>query len=352
MVILDWRPRVERILLSLWRRQGGAKRLKAGERFWQAIHDRAIEKRVARRQVPPAKPLIVSVGNLSLGGTGKTPVVISLAQDLAARGHRGVVLTRGYKSPLAGPLIVSAQDELAGDEARLLASALGNSEWAVVQARSRFAGLEYILAMEKTPDLVILEDGHQTAQVGRHLDILILDQWAVTSSGNSEVVPNTGAVFPGGPWRESSAGAKRAEVWLLETAQEWPDHGVGGSVVMTFGREFSLAAANSSGSVADSPVAPMLVSGIARPEKFEAGAQTLLESAAILAVRLADHSYYDADLVQRLRKEMERAGCDAIITTDKDWIKLAPLWPADTPAYTVSLDITWGIGRASCRERV
>ncbi|MFT5232404.1 MAG: tetraacyldisaccharide 4'-kinase [Candidatus Krumholzibacteriia bacterium] len=343
MKILDWRPRGERLLLSIWGQRSGPLRTNWGHDIWSRIHNKAISSRVAQRNGLENSPLVISVGNLSLGGTGKTPVVIKLAQDLAARNRSGVVLTRGYKSPLAGPLTVSAENHRAGDEARLLASALDPLGWSVVQARSRHRGLAWVMNSSQVPDLIVLEDGHQTARVARHMDILILDHWHVNQSDNGgRLEATTGPVFPWGPWRESATGADRAQYWLCESDSSLPEAGSGGQPVYTFGRKFSLAGANAIGCETPIPSSPMLVSGIARPEKFESGAQDLLAEAALLSVRLADHTPYDAALVIRLSAALRESACHSLVTTTKDWIKLAPLWPAEVPAYTIGLEIVWG----------
>lgn len=317
--------------------------------MWAGLHDRAVAKRVARRDELPDKPLIVSVGNLAVGGTGKTPVVIRLAQDLAARKRRGVVLIRGYKSPLAGPLTVTADNEQAGDEARLVAASLQKTGWSVVQARSRIAGLVSILASPKCPEVVVLEDGHQTARVARHLDIVILDRWRVNKLRNV-VEPRTGPVFPWGPWRESATGATRAQIWLLETEAKVPSRSASGSLVLTFRRSFQVEAANEAGKDVGAPAKAVLVSGIARPEKFEAGALELLCESAPLAVRLADHSAYNVALVARIQREMAATGCRSLLTTAKDWIKLAQLWPTQVPAFTLAMEIIWGQNEALVAE--
>lgn len=343
MQILDWRPRSERILTSVWRRRATGD-TGLGERWWAKVHDRLVARRVDRRPAPPGVPLLVSVGNLALGGTGKTPVVIALARELAAHGHRGAVLTRGYRSPLPGPVMVSARNERAGDEARLLAQALAPQDWPVVQARSRPAGLRHILA-GGAPAVVLIEDGHQTAGVGRDLDVLILDHWQVRQTPQgARVAPQTGPVFPFGPWRESATGAARAHIWLLETEADVPRRGVGEIPVATFRRAITCRAVNGRGPAPDTPQQPALVSGIARPGKFEAGAQELLTSPARLAVRLADHEPYSEALVQRVRHAVITANCGSLVTTAKDWLKIAPHWGETPPAFVIDLEIVWGNG--------
>ncbi len=347
MKILDWRSRGEKVVTSLWRSQADRPSPGPVGRGWNAVHSRIVAQRVASRPASSGRPLIVSVGNLALGGTGKTPVVIALAQSLAASGHTGAVLTRGYRSPLAGPLVVQADNEKAGDEARLLAQALKPQGWTVVQAKVRAAGLRQILAAPSPPDVVLLEDGHQTAGVGRDLDIVILDQWEVESTPEGpQVVAKTGSVVPFGPWRESAQGAQRAQVWLIETDEKLPDRGVGGSQVLTFERSFACRAVHPGGEPGDLPTRTCLVSGIARPERFEASVQQMIGGGALLAVRLTDHEPYDLPLVNRIRRAMVQAGCESLVTTAKDWVKFAPYWPDDRPAFVIDLGIRWGHGKA------
>ncbi len=349
MKILDWRSRAEKMVTSFWRGSaaGPSARPSVGPvgRTWAAVHNRIVAQRVAARPQTPGRPLIVSVGNLALGGTGKTPVVIQLAQDLAARGRSGVVLVRGYRSPLAGPLEVDTGNQRAGDEARLLAQALAPQQWPVVQARVRAQGLRHVLQRQPLPEVVLLEDGHQTAGIGRDLDVVILDHWGLEETPDGlQVAPLTGPVVPLGPWRESQKGAQRAQVWLLECSEEMPASGTGGSRVFTFQRSFACRAANESAAALEQPERPVLVSGIARPEKFEENVQQMFGAAAPLAVRLADHAPYTRPLVERVRRAATTAGCACIVTTAKDWVKLEPFWPHETPAYIIDLAIVWGDG--------
>ena len=346
MQVLDWRPRAEKLLTGLWSRDmaspGGApgpvrNRL-------EKIHAALMRRYLASRPDPPSGPLIVSVGNLALGGTGKTPVVAALAAELAARGHTGCVLTRGFRSPLAGPCEVTPQTVLAGDEARLLAQLLAATGWRVVQARDRAAGLRHVLSAPDAPAVILLEDAHQTRGVGRHLDIVILDHWAMATGADGPVVePRTGAVFPCGPYRESAAGAGRAAIWLLESDTAVPPRGAGGGVVTTFRRSMSCRPANGPAQVAARlPRQAALVCGIARPGRFEAGAAPLLADPAVLAVRLADHETYAPRLVAGIVEAMTAAGAQDLVTTAKDWVKLEPFWPVDRPVFVMDLLISWG----------
>lgn len=353
MQILDLRPRTVRLMSSLWRKGPAvrgclAERPAAPNRLTRllgGISDRLIARRVAARHLAEDGPSIVSVGNLALGGTGKTPVVAALAGNLAEGGWKGGVLTRGFGSPLSGPLTVDPGNLLAGDEARLMAAALGVRGWPVIQSRHRARGLGYLLKNNPEIEIVIVEDGHQTAHLGRHLDVVILDAWTVDEgSGSSKILPVTGGVFPFGPWRESSEGAQRAGIWLLETEDAVPTEGMNGQSVATFTRHLSLRDPRN-GATVDSPNGrPAVLSGIARPEAFEEALHTVMPAEPVLSVRFGDHADYlprDTAVIMRAFKE---AHADFLVTTAKDWVKLEPFWSEGPRVLVADLEIRWGGG--------
>ena len=331
MRILDWRPWPERRLAS------AGTDIRTG--WLAALAGRATDavtaRRVARRPEPPADMLVVSVGNLRVGGTGKTPVVQALARDLAARGISGAVLTRGYRARTREPLRVQADDPRAADEARMLAASLTPLGWTVVQAPSRREGLELLRTRIPPPRVVLLEDGHQTAGVGRHMDVVILDDWAVVG-GNVE--PRTGAVLPLGPYRETARGADRAEVWLLESAALPASPAA--AVVTGFARRMEIVGV----SAAEAPEGALrvgLVSGLARPEGFERGCAGVLPIEPVLAVRCRDHCDYDSGLLARVLTAGDDLGVQSWLTTEKDWVKLQALWPDGVPIAVARLTVGW-----------
>lgn len=354
MKILDLRPGKVRVMSRIWgrkpsvsgRMEGGPGTPHAVARWAGQVADRFMGRRVAGRRLDEDGPSIVSVGNLALGGTGKTPVVATLAADLAEAGEQGAILTRGFGSPLAGPLTVEPGNVLAGDEARLMALAMVSHSWPVVQARRRTRGLAFIRERYPETTVVIVEDGHQTAGLGRHLDVVILDGWTVTAGADdSRVDAVTGPVMPFGPWRESSAGADRAGIWLLETDQEVPDAGSGGQAVTRFERQITLYSplGNPRG---DQPAGPCAVlSGIARPEGFEKTLEKKLDREPVLAIRCGDHVEYTPRLVTRITQAVREAKADFLVTTAKDWIKLEPFWPAGQEILVTDLTISWGRGK-------
>jgi len=398
-MILDRRSRASRFCTKFWQRwderPSAVLRWLAG--MTAAITGRAVARRVATRGQPPRFPFILSVGNLRVGGTGKTPVVLALARALAQRGHHGAILTRGYGSTQSGPLLVRADDPTAADEARLLAAEL--PEWPVVQARDRAAGLGFLTSSPtaslttflttttRSPrlDLVILEDGFQTARVPRHLDVVILDRWR---QEGGLITPETGWVLPWGPYREEATGAARAAIWLVEVDEETAllremqpkgdregDSEGGNEGHSEGGREGdgergreepsrSVQARSvkwrGHGSTAAVPVLPFrrrltwspgmdrsawppygVVSGLARPEPFEHACAQNLGQQPRLVVRYEDHFAYTRHEVKWLLDAGNEAGVEAWLTSGKDWIKLNSHWPAEVPVNVPQLEIDW-----------
>jgi tetraacyldisaccharide 4'-kinase len=310
------------------------------------VADRIMARRVAARRPPSGQVAVVSVGNLALGGTGKTPVVKALAAELAASGRQGAILTRGFGSPLSGPLHVEHANLLAGDEARLMAAATADHGWPVIQARRRQVGLDHILDHFPGTEIVIVEDGHQTAGLGRHLDVVILDSWTLDrDSSPTTVRPVTGPVVPFGPWRESAAGAGRADIWLLESSGAEPLAGQGGQAVATFQREMTLVDPRKGTAIPEPTGRLAVLSGIARPGAFEGALGTQLGADPSLAIRCGDHARYAPRMVADIVSAIRRSGSDYTVTTTKDWVKLQPFWPQEMEILVVELRIVWGNGK-------
>jgi len=303
--------------------------------------DALIRRRVSGRPQAAGVPLLVSIGNLALGGTGKTPVVISLACALAKEGIKGAVLTRGYGSSLAGPLVVDEANQLAGDEARMMAGRLKDSGWSVVQSRNRPLGMKYLQMNHADLEIILLEDAFQTSRLARHVDLVILDSWLTTGSADSSrLEPVTGATFPFGPWRETAEGASRASAILVEGGPDLPALSSAGQPVFSFGRSVKLKQVR--GPAADPAEGHWaLVSGIARPEKFENSAMELLGEPVVLALRCQDHVKYSKRLVKTILNSMNEAGARSLVTTAKDWVKLSGVWPDGRPVMVLDMELEW-----------
>lgn len=267
---------------------------------------------------------VVSVGNLTLGGTGKTPMVAYLADRLIASGKRVVVLSRGYGGSAGkGPCLVSdgrsilEPAEVAGDEPLLLARKVPGLM--VVVGSDRYRGARF--AMEDLdPDVFILDDGYQHLRLKRDLDILLLD--AKNPFAN-------GCTLPGGFLREPVFAARRADLVLYTRSGsvETPlaplfgkptcrsDHRIAGLAPLEGGDrvEFSL--------LKDRRVTAF--SGIADPAAFF----DLLEREGVrltATISFADHARYGEEEIAAICRVRDASRSTHLITTEKDAVKLAP----------------------------
>ncbi|RMD89724.1 MAG: tetraacyldisaccharide 4'-kinase, partial [Calditrichaeota bacterium] len=165
---------------------------------------------------------VISVGNIMVGGSGKTPAVEFIAQWLKKHGKKVVILSRGYKRTSRGLVVVSDGKTLhtdvysAGDEAYLLARKLKDVPVLVDKKRER-AGL--MACKTFTPDFILLDDGYQYRRLARNIDIVMFD--------NFEAIRNI-RLLPAGPYREPCSSLNRAHLcWfskLNDDYQAVPDN--------------------------------------------------------------------------------------------------------------------------------
>jgi tetraacyldisaccharide 4'-kinase len=261
---------------------------------------------------------VISVGNLSVGGTGKTPVVALLAAMLRDAGRPVAVLSRGYRGTFGGDcLIVSdgqqvrAGPEEAGDEPVMLARAVPGVVVAVGRRRDRVGR-----AVEARfgSRVYILDDGFQHLRLRRDLDL-------VCASG-ADLVDRP---LPAGRLRESTAALARADLVLLDAdgAAVARLAAVHPGRILRLGRR-GLGFFGPEGGARPAPTSPFLLSGIARPERFHADVAAVVGRVCGTAV-FADHHPYTAADVVRIEAQARAAGADAVVTTAKDAVRLPPL---------------------------
>jgi tetraacyldisaccharide 4'-kinase len=251
---------------------------------------------------------VISIGNLTLGGTGKTPLVIALAQRLRADGLRPVVLSRGYRRSGSGIVVAGRGGgplvgwNECGDEPFLIAKrAIGA---AVVVGSDRHAAGR-LAEREGLGNIFILDDGFQHRRLARNVDIVTIDpaEWAAGER-----------LLPAGRWREPKSALERAHLAVVgEGDGPLPD-----LPVPAFRAQIAVDGLYDG----DQPVNPetlrgrtvVAFAGIAKPERFFAALERLGVNVARRA-RFRDHHAYTA-------AEIRKLGGDVRITTEKDAVRL------------------------------
>ena len=245
---------------------------------------------------------VVCVGNLIAGGSGKTPVVLSLIEFIAGVGVAAHAVTRGYGGRLAGPVRVdsSRHDAVAvGDEALLLAQR--GPCWV---ARDRAAGCR--AAVEAGARIIVLDDGFQNSGITKDLSLIVID--AEYGFGN-------GRVIPAGPLREPvRAGLARAHAIVLIGEGDPPE------TVFAARQPVLRASLDPVDAAMFRGLRVAAFAGIGRPAKFFASLRR--GGAEIVAARpFHDHHRFSPAEIAGLRREAERAGA-RLVTTAKDWARL------------------------------
>jgi tetraacyldisaccharide 4'-kinase len=269
----------------------------------------ALYDRGTLRSIHVDGPRVISVGNLTVGGSGKTPAVIHLANLLAAAGRRVFVLSRGYGRKRSTAFAFRASDaptwEDTGDEPLLIARRCPSATLMVGADRAELAQE----AARRGAQAILLDDGFQHRRLHRDLDILVVD--AGVGFGN-------GRLLPRGPLREPLSSLRRAGlIWLVESADRSPPS-FQVPVVRVRVRPTALLDASS----AEVPLESLrgrrviALAAIARPERFIATLESL--GAEVVERRLLpDH----APLAPQHLAARDGA---LLVTTEKDFARLPP----------------------------
>jgi len=320
-----------------------------GRLYGAAMQARRSLYRAGRLHVFELGVPVISVGNLTTGGTGKTPLVEWIAHELAQTGRRVCILTRGYGRRRAGTrVIVSNAIEVlsdadrAGDEPLLLAEKL-QGEAAVICDADRVAAARWATENLGT-DLFILDDGFQHMRLGRDCNIVAID--ATNPWGNRHLLP-------AGTLRESPRQLARADCIVITRADSASQTETLKSEINQFseGRPVFLSRMRidglrklssdmkdsrvSANELKSGPVAAFC--GVGNPESFFA--QLRRDNYQLGHTRaFPDHHYYTQEEINALISQSAERGAHALLTTAKDEVKLRSL-SVEMPCYVVDVAI-------------
>ena len=318
------------------------------------LYELAVRLRVAAYETDYLKQkkldaTVISVGNLTLGGAGKTPMADYIARYLKSEGHSVAVLTRGYARESSGMRVLNdpSADSVAagsyrefGDEPLMLARSL--SDIPIIVDKDRYKAGRWVES-EFGSEVLVLDDGYQHLALARDLNILLID--ATDPLGGFEMLPF-------GRLREPLYGIKRADAIIITRADRPFDQGQTQAIikyycgdrvpVMYFYSAITKLRHLATGEVYDSADLAgwnvAVACGIGNPQAF---AEDILQIGINIVSEnfFADHHAFQQEDLDRLTRDARDAGADAIVTTEKDAVRLEGLTHGDVPIYAAQLEL-------------
>jgi len=290
---------------------------------------------------------LISVGNISVGGTGKTPVIKFLADYLSEMGFKVAILSRGYRRNSKGTVIVSNGKQIlaglaeAGDEPFLLARQL--KEIPIVVEGNRYKGAQAI-QQNFHPDIILLDDAYQHRRLHRDLDIVLVD--ASVGFGRK-------LLLPAGFLREPVKNLNRADIiWFTRVDQMNHFDNIASQVsrytaspmIISEHRANTIIQANTNKQYQLSCLNQkrvLLFSGIANPPSFE---KTVIGLGGKVAHHLifSDHYQYRKKDMTKIIKTAGNFNVDIILTTEKDFVRVINIIQNITNIYYLTIDIWIG----------
>lgn len=319
-------------------------------RFAMCIRTRLYERGWLKRRRLPCP--VVSVGNLTVGGTGKTPMTMWVAEKLLEQGKKPGILSRGYRrkgqrefllvsdgtSILAGP-------HEAGDEPYLIATRCPGVVVAV--GADRYALGRWVLSLAPV-DCFVLDDGFQHMGLDRDVNLLLVD--SSDSAGMRELLPV-------GRLREPLGGAERASDIVLTRIEDEsmisnvlePIETAMGSTINPITTRFTVnKLVGASDSTSPSEVRgkkALIFSGIGNPNQF-CRTVTSLGVRVVDELVFRDHEAYSPSRVKDIHRRVEQSKPDLVLTTEKDLIKVQSGWSSPAPLFAVRLELEFLNGRS------
>ncbi len=311
-----------------------------GARNW--LYERDV---LAERKLPAA---VISVGNLTVGGSGKTPLVAHIARHFLSQGRPVTVLSRGYRRASSGAthLVVSdgrsilAGVDEAGDEPMELAQQVPGLAVAVGANRYE-VGME--LCRKRGPQVFILDDGFQHRCLARNLDIVCID---------AEEPVETLRMLPAGRLREPFANLDRAGALVWTRWREGsPSKSLASRVLRSLSYDLPIFRSINSISALhllgdpDKMLPPDSLRGqdvgilaaIARPERLRQDVE-VCGARVVWSCTKRDHHPWQPDEVRQLLEDAKSSGAKAVVTTGKDGVKMAAVGDSAVPLYQATLE--------------
>ena len=263
---------------------------------------------------------VLSIGNLTLGGTGKTPMVAFFAIYLISLGKRVAILSRGYGRTTKGMVLVSRGDgnilcpwQDCGDEPYMLANKLKGVP--VLVDENRYRGGLY-LTENFNPDIIIMDDGFQHRALHRDLDIVLLD-------GGDSISEHR--LLPYGKLREPWSNIIRADAIIITKKRPSAlikrkiDETLLPKLYTKFIPTIRYPNSFSSKTKVDQNI--FIISGLGNPSFFEKTVECL--GYEICGIKnFPDHYHYKKEDLEKIQLLMKESGASQILTTEKDWVKL------------------------------
>lgn len=279
------------------------------------------------KRVRPTVP-VISIGNLSVGGTGKTPVTVDLTKRLTQQGHKVAILSRGYKrkskeeyTVVSDGARVLASCEAAGDEPYMMAHALPGS--VIISGKNR-SFTSSVAVDEFNCDLLVLDDGFQHLKLRRDFDVVLLDY--------SETLDD--ALVPAGRLREPFSALGRATHIVISKVPPYPDpermrrfhqlaakYAPNAQVSMCRFKPSCLRGETDSNLSKLSGEKVVALCGIARPDAFVDSIRQL--GAEVVSLNaFPDHHWFSENDLRSLERLLDKSGASYVVTTEKDLVRL------------------------------
>lgn len=289
-------------------------------------------------------PLLISVGNLSVGGTGKSPMIEYLA-SLLKPGHQLAILSRGYRRNTRGVRLASKADDATtlGDEPFQFYRKLGRrrkDRVVVAVGEERALAIPEILHHHPEVDTILMDDAFQHRSVSADIQLLLTTFQRPFYQDH---------ILPLGLLRESRKEAGRADAVIvtkcpedlpapsMQQMREQIQQYAGSNRPVFFAGIQYQSPVKVSGEQEEMPGPVLLISGIARADLFDDYARRQFKVAG--HIRWGDHHRYTESDRQKVCKKMQESGAQAVLTTEKDMVKLLPPAWSDIPLYYLPIGV-------------